>query len=214
MNLKSDCTNDEIRHAFAKLSKEVSRKSCTNKIAKKKLIVLSHLKHHPDTSKTNNTEKSSRKFQEIVEAYRVLNKKKSRDAYDAEIFISKPGPNVTPNYGQPYSSDDYEMMRRYRAGEHFRYRLLMITLVYTVLPTQIFFDRNGPYGQHGPYGPYGQHGPYGPYGQRGPYGQHGPYGPNNPFGSTGPFDGPKINQQKKALLFLVGFMFLNFLFLR
>jgi len=58
LGLKSDCTNDEIRASFAKLSKE----------------------HHPDTSKGVG---DPVRFQNIVEAYRVLSKEDSRARFDA-----------------------------------------------------------------------------------------------------------------------------------
>lgn len=59
LGLQPQCTNQEIREAFAKLSKEC----------------------HPDTSKTSDTAR----FQSIMEAYRVLSKEDSRANYDAQF---------------------------------------------------------------------------------------------------------------------------------
>lgn len=57
-----------------------------------------------------------------MEAYRVLNKTTSRNAYNARIFTKKPEPNYPPyNY-------DYERTRRYTARENYRYRLIIIII--------------------------------------------------------------------------------------
>lgn len=57
-----------------------------------------------------------------MEAYRILNKKSSRDAYDAEILRGNHGRTHTTNNHDAFRDGDYEMMRRYRAGEYYRYR--------------------------------------------------------------------------------------------
>ncbi|XP_031638723.1 uncharacterized J domain-containing protein C4G9.19 [Contarinia nasturtii] len=82
LNLKKTCSNDEIRKSFASLSK----------------------KYHPDTSKDGNIKQNSTKFQEIMEAYKVLNKKSTRDAYDAEISITH---NPYYAYHSPYNASSF-----------------------------------------------------------------------------------------------------------
>lgn len=81
LRLKKNCTSCDIRNQFQKLSKM----------------------YHPDTSKTGSPEHNSRKFQEIMEAYRVLSKKSSREAYDVEISVAD-YPN--PYYATPFKQND------------------------------------------------------------------------------------------------------------
>lgn len=65
-------------------------------------------------------ENSSEKFQEIVEAYRVLKNPNSRDAYDAKLSrITQFGPNHIPSRMADYEAN--EMMRQYRASDSYRY---------------------------------------------------------------------------------------------
>lgn len=59
------------------ISKESSQKEI------KKAFRDLALKHHPD--KNNNSEKSKRKFMEIVEAYEVLSDNKSKEQYDNSL---------------------------------------------------------------------------------------------------------------------------------
>lgn len=82
LNLKQNCTTDDVRQSFAKLSKQVNI-TYLYRISNKSYNE-STLQYHPDTSKTGNQEQNARKFQEIMEAYRVLSKKSSRDAYDLD----------------------------------------------------------------------------------------------------------------------------------
>lgn len=95
------------------------------------------MKHHPDTSKTNNTENSAEKFQKIMEAYRTLKNRNSRDAYDAKLSrMSKFGLNYVPSRMADYEVN--EMMRQYRTSENYRYygNMLhfMLPCLHTVLP--------------------------------------------------------------------------------
>ncbi|XP_055316711.1 dnaJ homolog subfamily B member 9-like [Sitodiplosis mosellana] len=101
LNLKRDCTKEEIRQSFAELSK----------------------KHHPDTSKVGNANQNSRKFQEIMEAYKVLNKKSSREAYDAEISISQyPNHPYHHPYHNPYYATYNRREQRFYEGDFASYQ--------------------------------------------------------------------------------------------
>lgn len=90
------------------------------------------LKHHPDTSKTKNSENSAEKFQQIMEAYRTLKNQKSRDAYDAKLSrTSKFGPNYVPNRRADHEVN--EMMRQYRTSEKYRYYGIILPRFHTYM---------------------------------------------------------------------------------
>ncbi|XP_055921254.1 dnaJ-like protein 60 [Eupeodes corollae] len=64
LNLKKNCTAEEIREAFLILSK----------------------KFHPDVKGANTDPKDTAKFVKISEAYQVLSKSITRDAYDQDLL--------------------------------------------------------------------------------------------------------------------------------
>ncbi|XP_055381074.1 dnaJ-like protein 60 [Condylostylus longicornis] len=77
LNLKRNCTTEEIRNAFIKLSKE----------------------HHPDVKSVQNDPKATAKYVLIKEAYQVLSKKASRREYDQDL-AAKGFQNVTYQHAQ------------------------------------------------------------------------------------------------------------------
>lgn len=64
LNLKKNCTADEIRQAFIKLSKQF----------------------HPDVKGAKTDPKDTAKFVKISEAYQVLSKPTTREAYDQDLL--------------------------------------------------------------------------------------------------------------------------------
>lgn len=81
------------------------------------IIYAYTFKYHPDTSKAGSKEQNSKKFQEIMEAYRVLSKKPSRDAYDANVS-APPYQPFGPQYAyqrreRPSPETDFETWRQY-----------------------------------------------------------------------------------------------------
>ncbi|XP_055838052.1 dnaJ-like protein 60 isoform X2 [Episyrphus balteatus] len=97
LNLNKNCTADEIRQAFIKLSKQF----------------------HPDVKGAKTDPKDTAKFVKISEAYQVLSKTNTRDAYDQDLLARSSGihrgfkkpevhrpwevkPNYDPNPGPYY----------------------------------------------------------------------------------------------------------------
>lgn len=76
------------------------------------VFVQSHFQYHPDTCKSGNVQQNTKRFQEIMEAYRVLGKKDSRTSYDASDYTDQTQKN-SQQYDQTYHYDyDYQRMRR------------------------------------------------------------------------------------------------------
>lgn len=96
--MKPDCSHQEIRDAFVKLSKQV------------KLVFNSHSTHsdhssllqlHPDGNQGD-----SKEFGKVMEAYKVLSKEETRASYDYEqsgATTSFGGNHM--NYGQSINSN-------------------------------------------------------------------------------------------------------------
>ncbi|XP_063707539.1 dnaJ-like protein 60 [Culicoides brevitarsis] len=88
LNLKKDCTDKEIRESFVKLSKE----------------------HHPDT---NASIKDGSQFAKVMEAYKVLGKTASRQAYDDSLkfnYVEHNGQIFRPHkhgFHEPQTDHDW-----------------------------------------------------------------------------------------------------------
>lgn len=75
-------------------------------------IVHLYFQYHPDTCKSGNVQQNTKRFQEIMEAYRVLGKKDSRSSYDASGYTNQTQSN-SQQYDQTYHYDyDYHRDRR------------------------------------------------------------------------------------------------------
>lgn len=90
LNLKKDCTADEIRQAFIRLSKQF----------------------HPDVKGANTSLKDTGKFVKISEAYQVLSKPSTRDAYDRDLLLGSPG-TTTRGFKNPEVHKPWEVKPDY-----------------------------------------------------------------------------------------------------
>ena len=69
LGVEPDATDDEIRSAFRKLTRE----------------------QHPDRFVGNDRQKAEERFQTITEAFNVLSRPESREKYDVDMSMRKPG---------------------------------------------------------------------------------------------------------------------------
>lgn len=79
LNLKKDCTNQDIKNAFIKLSK----------------------KHHPDMNKEKGSHEA---FLKVNDAYSVLSKPETRKMYDQQVDDNIRAYRPYGNYGNVYTT--------------------------------------------------------------------------------------------------------------
>lgn len=109
LNVRPDCTSQEIRDSFVKLSKEV-RMCLTLSYANDKIYpIFMPLQYHPDTSKSGNAKMDNAKFQNIMEAYKILGKTDLRANYDSKLrgprnYGYDPGQDYTYSYNYAYET--------------------------------------------------------------------------------------------------------------
>jgi len=88
LGVEPDATDDEIRSAFRKLTRE----------------------QHPDRYVGNDRQKAEERFQTITEAFNVLSRPESRERYDVEMSMRKPGADAPSR-----AMDPKEVARRLAA---------------------------------------------------------------------------------------------------